>query len=218
MFNYLTTFFMAIFNRGILGPFSGKVGAIVGATWKGKSIVRSKPQPSSKPPSPAQKLNMKQFQVTERFLNPMSEWIKTSYSIDPPDQTKRNLATSYHKKNALVKTGNNISIDYPKALISMGDLPGIDITAASITPENVLALSWVNNSAQGLASEEDVLLVVAYAPDIHQYFFSSDAATRQDSAVVLPLPDNFSGREVHCWAGFRNENTGETASSNYVFL
>jgi|TARA_R110000850_G_scaffold254614_1_gene380195 hypothetical protein len=209
---------MAIFTRGILGPFSGKVGAIVGATWKGKSVLRSAPKKSTKPPSALQLLSRKEFQVTERFLNPLSAWIDMSYSIDPPDMTKRNLAPSYHKKHALLITGDMVAIDYPKALVSMGELRAIDVTAASITGENALALSWVDNSNEGLADPGDLLLVVLYAPATHQYYFSQDAATRQDGSVVLPLPASFSGLELHCWAGFRDAVTGITADSRYVFL
>lgn len=209
---------MAIFTRGILGPFSGKVGAIVGATWKGKPIMRSAPKKSTKPPSAAQLLSRKEFQVTERFLNPMSKWIDTSYSIDPPDMTKRNLASSYHKKNALIITGDTVTMDCPKALVSMGELRAIDVTTASITGGNALALSWVDNSNQGLANADDLLLVVLYAPATHEYYFSQDAATRQDGSVLLPLPSGFEGMEVHCWAGFRDAVTGLTADSRYVFL
>jgi hypothetical protein len=218
LFNNLTAIVMGIFNFGILGPFSGKVGGIVGTTWKGKPVVRSAPKKSSKPPSHLQLMNMKRFQVVERFLNPMSAWIKMSYSIDPPDKTKRNLATSYHKLNALIETGDVVEIDYPKARISMGDLEGIAITAATVTAQNALALWWEANSEADMAQADDALLVVAYAPEIHQYFFSESEAVREDGEVLLPLPATFAGREVHCWAAFRNAHTGKTANSSYVYL
>ena len=31
---------MGIYKKGILGAFSGKVGNIVGSTWKGMQIIR----------------------------------------------------------------------------------------------------------------------------------------------------------------------------------
>ena len=32
---------MATFNKGILGGFNGKLGTVVGTSWKGISIMRS---------------------------------------------------------------------------------------------------------------------------------------------------------------------------------
>ena len=34
---------MAEIKKGILGGFSGKVGPVVGANWRGKDIIRSTP-------------------------------------------------------------------------------------------------------------------------------------------------------------------------------
>ena len=34
---------MAIFSKGILGGFSGKVGNVIGSSWRGKDVLRSLP-------------------------------------------------------------------------------------------------------------------------------------------------------------------------------
>jgi hypothetical protein len=34
---YLKSHFMGVINNGILGGFSGKVGNVVGGTWRGKT-------------------------------------------------------------------------------------------------------------------------------------------------------------------------------------
>ncbi|HJV78940.1 MAG TPA: hypothetical protein VJ602_11205 [Paludibacter sp.] len=34
---------MAIFSKGILGGFSGKVGNVIGSTWRGKDVLRNLP-------------------------------------------------------------------------------------------------------------------------------------------------------------------------------
>lgn len=38
---------MATLNKGILGGFSGKVGTVVGANWRGLDIIRSRPKISN---------------------------------------------------------------------------------------------------------------------------------------------------------------------------
>ena len=42
---------MANISKGILGGFSGKVGTIVGANYRGKDIIRSVPKKSGRKPT-----------------------------------------------------------------------------------------------------------------------------------------------------------------------
>jgi hypothetical protein len=39
---------MGTYNKGILGAFSGKVGPVVGASWRGKEVMRSLPKKSGR--------------------------------------------------------------------------------------------------------------------------------------------------------------------------
>jgi len=38
---------MGTYNKGILGAFYGKVGTVVGSTWRGKDVMRSLPRKSN---------------------------------------------------------------------------------------------------------------------------------------------------------------------------
>ena len=60
---------MARITKGILGGFSGKVGLVVGASWRGQDIIRSTPKPSSKPPSEKQLLQQLKFRLVIDFLH-----------------------------------------------------------------------------------------------------------------------------------------------------
>ncbi len=39
---------MGKYNKGILGAFSGKVGPVVGSSWRGRDVLRSCPKKSNK--------------------------------------------------------------------------------------------------------------------------------------------------------------------------
>lgn len=45
---------MAKYKQGILGSFSGKVGSVVGSSWRGKAYMRALPAKVSNPRTPAQ--------------------------------------------------------------------------------------------------------------------------------------------------------------------
>ncbi|WP_336734977.1 DUF6266 family protein [Chryseobacterium sp. VD8] len=62
---------MARITKGILGGFSGKVGTIVGANWRGQDIIRSIPKPSSKQPTNKQLLQQTRFSMVISFLQPL---------------------------------------------------------------------------------------------------------------------------------------------------
>lgn len=47
---------MAQIKKGILGGFSGKVGTVVGANWRGKDIIRSLQKSNNKAPTDLQLL------------------------------------------------------------------------------------------------------------------------------------------------------------------
>lgn len=54
---------MATFEKGILGGFSGKVGSVVGARWRGINIMRRLPARGNYTPSPEQLAQRQKFTV-----------------------------------------------------------------------------------------------------------------------------------------------------------
>lgn len=54
---------MAKYNYGINGPFSGKLGSVVGCTWKGIPYMRSLPKKRTAKISEAEQANRKKFEV-----------------------------------------------------------------------------------------------------------------------------------------------------------
>jgi len=72
---------MAIAKNGILGGFSGSVGDIIGATWKGKTTIRSKSAIEKKPLTQKQKDALQTTKLVLDFWkasNTMYPWIDLS--------------------------------------------------------------------------------------------------------------------------------------------
>lgn len=64
---------MATLNKGILGGFSGKVGTVVGANWRGLDIIRSRPKISKRNPTEKQLEQQMKFKLAISFLQPLSQ-------------------------------------------------------------------------------------------------------------------------------------------------
>ena len=62
---------MGKFRNGILGGFQGKVGTVIGSTWRGEDIMRALPKKVAKRPTELQLLQRIKFKAVSEFLNPL---------------------------------------------------------------------------------------------------------------------------------------------------
>ena len=204
---------MATYNQGLLGGFSGKVGPVVGSTWRGQQVMRSKPKKSKRPPTEAQLLQRLKLSVAMAFLNPIKPLLLKSFKQFPADKNSFSHALSYHMKEALEPTPQGFAIHYPKVLISMGDLRGLENPVLQALPNATLQLLWENNSHQAAANTTDLLLAVVYLPDLNVYEVFTNVASRQDGQALLSLPSNYAGQQAVCWASFTNVTGAKNAVS-----
>lgn len=62
---------MATFKQGILGGFSGKVGGVIGSSWKGIDTMRSQPSSVTNPRTNAQVSNRTRFKSVSQLAAAM---------------------------------------------------------------------------------------------------------------------------------------------------
>ncbi|MDO6739352.1 DUF6266 family protein [Wenyingzhuangia sp. 2_MG-2023] len=207
---------MATFEKGILGGFSGKVGNVVGTRWRGKNVMRSLPQRTSRMPTAKQEEQREKFKTVIEFLSPIVDVLTLYFGSPQGDKSRSNLATSYHLKNAVVPTPTGMVMDYAKVLISKGDLRGIDAGTLTASATQTLVFGWQDNSGQGKATATDELMVVVYAPDLNLFYSNVLVATRDATTATVTLPNFMAGFEVQVWASFSKPNTNYAATSTYM--
>lgn len=207
---------MGTITKGILGGFSGKVGSVVGARWRGKNIMRSLPPKVDRTPTEEQRKVREKFSLVARFLNPIKPIVGKYFGQKQGDKSPFNLATSYHIREAVLEVGNDFLIDYQKVLISKGDLSGLQTPVLTAPSANLLQLDFVDNTGQGFAKADDQLLVVLYVANFGEYQLFTPAGTREETSVNLPLPPYWSGQEINAWATFVNTEGKRAATSTYL--
>lgn len=207
---------MGTYNKGILGAFSGKVGPVVGATWRGKDVMRSLPKKGNRLATEFQQAQRSKFAMTTEFLSGVQPVIKRYFGNDTGLKTRRNQAMSYLMKEAIVFNDPNYEWDYTKVLISKGDLLGINNGAVIAGTGQNLDFSWTDNSGQGEAMATDKLVVVVYEPTSKATVYSLNAASRDDESATVQLPSFLSGLEVQVWATFVSSNDKLAATSIYL--
>jgi hypothetical protein len=207
---------MGTFSKGILGGFSGKVGNVVGARWRGKDIMRSLPNKKTYVPTQAQLEQRDRFKTAMLFLTPIKPIVSAYFGKQQGDKSAFNLATGYHIKYALLPDGlDAYVIDYPKVLISRGDLRGINnggVTASGLE----LTLTWSDNSGQGNASATDALVVVVYSETLNLFETADPAGTRDLQTITMNMPAYWAGQQVQVWATFVTDSGKLAATSTYL--
>lgn len=206
---------MGRISKGILGGFSGKVGNVVGGSWKGIDYMRSKSNRTNFTSSPAQLEQQAKFALSIRFAQTMSALLAVGFRTYASKQTEMNSAVSYILKNAIGGTFPSFSILYANVLVSRGDLPNVLAPAVTAAAGSMLTYNWTDNSGTGSAKATDKVILAAYCPELNQCIYTTAGATRSALTDELNLA-TFSGKQVHTYIGCISEDGRSIATSIYT--
>ena len=191
---------MGTFNKGILGSFSGTVGPVVGATFRGKDVMRSRPRKTSKLPTDIQLAQRAKFSKAIKFLTPANYLLSKYFGSPAGAKSRFNLALSYHIINAVSYVADEAIIDYTKVIYAKGSLLNPQNLLCDAIANNTLKFTWINNSTQAEAKDTDQLMVVVFEPELQEYEFFLNEATRQDDTVAIALPAYLVGSNIEVYA------------------
>lgn len=207
---------MGKISQGILGGVSGKVGNVVGGSWKGIDYLRILPASVANPRTPAQMDQRSKFITVINFLQPIKDFIRVGFKNYAVKMTQFNNAMSYNVKNAITGEYPDYTMDYTKALVSRGGLaPALNGTASS-TVAGLVTFEWDDNSGDGNAQSTDKALLVVYNPVKNEAVFILDGVTRVTGVQEITVPDNYSGDTVHTYIGFISEDGASVSNSKYL--
>ncbi len=208
---------MAKLSQGINGPFSGKVGAVVGYTWKGIAVMRGRPSQRTKPFTPKELNHQAKFRLMNKFLKPANGLLNVTFAHLAIGMSAFNKAFSYNVKNAITGVQPNLAIDYGMALISRGDLPGAESASISTVSPGLLHFTWTDNSGKGKAKQTDKVFVAIYQEEIANWEYQLDIATRNLGKCEMVMK-NFPGKSGQTFIGFISADGKDASDSVYTGL
>jgi len=207
---------MGTIKKGILGGFSGKVGTVVGASWKGIAYMRSLPQKVRNPRTEPQMMQRTKFAVTLNFLKPLNGLLRTGWKLYAHRQSPINAAMSFTIANAITGTYPNYAIDPSKVYISRGGLtPALNASAAPSAGGSII-FDWDDNSGSSTAKQTDKALLAVVNPVKSEAVFDIGGVTRSETTSSVNLPADWVGATVEAYMGFISEDGREIANSVYV--
>jgi hypothetical protein len=202
---------MGTHKRGILGNFSGKVGTVIGSTWRGIWVMRGLSDKKRGKPNPTQLLQQAKFSLMMKFLQPVSALVSQTYDNSPAEMSGMNKAFSDNIRNAITGVYPALAIDYSKVVLSKGALHGVDTVSAVSTVAGKLQFTWTDNSG-GDALPTDTAFVAAYSADLNRWIFSQNVAPRNAGGYSLDVTA-FSGKAVQTYIGFLSAD-GQSVSNS----
>ena len=206
---------MGTIIKGILGGFSGKVGNVIGGTWKGIDYMRSKGNNRNQHPTESQLTQQLKFALVMRFVQPMAGLLNITFHDFAVRMTGINNAFAYTIKNAITGVNPSFTIDYSRTLVCRGRLPNVLAPSVVSGAGSVLTFSWTDNSGVGIAKATDRAILVAYCPELKQAVYTTAGGMRSSlTAELNVLP--FSGLTAQTWLGFISETGALIATSIFT--
>ena len=207
---------MGTYNKGILGAFSGKVGPVVGASWRGKDVLRSLPRKGTRVATETQIVQRLKFSTVTAFLTPLKPIVSKYYGSDSGEITRRNQAMSYHMKEAVNFVDPNFVFDYNKVQISKGDLLQLQSPNAVAAAATSIDFTWVNNAGQGQALATDKVVIAVYEPTSKTTVYTMNAGERSAGLSNFILPAYLTGTSVEVWVTVVSSDDKLYATSQYL--
>ena len=207
---------MAKFINGANGTFSGKVGSVIGSSWRGINYLRGLGKKSKVPATALQRLQRDRFSKLVKFIVPLKELLDAGFA---GRNLKLATAFSYAVKHNLemgaVSLTDPIELNYPAIQLSDGALFKPRGTKVEVTAD-LLTVTWKPNAMEFNGEPDDVARVLVYNVN-QEVFFTPDApADRQVGMATASLEDMEVGDEGHVWMFFTSKDGKKVSRTAYV--
>jgi len=206
---------MGKIGQGILGGLSGKVGNVIGGSWKGIDYIRIKPTSVANPRTEGQVNQRNKFTATIEFLQPNKDFINVGYKSFAIKKTAFNVAMSNVLNNAITGIAPDFSVNYAAALLSKGSLSGVLNPVTDLTTLGQVSFSWDDNSAESNANATDKAMLLVYNPGKKESTYILGGVDRSTGLEVLNIPTSYSGDTVEIFMSFVAAD-GKVSNSSYL--
>lgn len=209
---------MAIIKNGVLGGFSGKVGNIVGSSWRGIAYVRSLPRRSKKEPSEKQLAHRMKFKLAFAFVNPIRALINLGYrdsKIRYTTAVGQLLGTIM--QTAVVGEYPDLKLDPKQIKISRGSLPDLLNLKLSVNSQTEFTISWAYDPEKSNGQSADRVVGLIYDERIRE-FAHLEEIERFKRVNQINIPLHLESDNLHFWVFCYDKQTGNVSNSQYFLV
>lgn len=206
---------MGSIKQGILGPFSGKVGTVIGSIRNGKGYMRGLSTSHKDAKTKRQLAQREKFKLTMQLVAPASDFIKIGYRNEANNQFAVNAAMSYNWKTTIVGAYPSLGIDPSKLSLSHGKLAVAEGCQATVS-NNTVSFTWDDNSAEEDASISDFAMLAVYNFTKHKVAESLEDASRMDGKASVKIPASWKNDKLSCYISFASVKNNAVSDTIYI--
>lgn len=203
---------MGKIKQGLFGGFSGRIGNLIGSSWKGTAVVKTRPLSVAYPGTAAQVSQTSSMAAIVAFVKPfVSQWIKPLWD---------RFASGQSGYNAFVSTniGNwvNGTLTTPESLVlCKGSLLAQPIASVTESPADTVTVTWSNSAiSDPLALLTDIPYCAIFDNN-YNFIAMRSIGTRDDETITIACPSGSLGAGTyHLYLAFKALNG--TRVSNVV--
>jgi hypothetical protein len=206
---------MGKINQGILGGLSGKLGPVVGGSWKGINYLRSKPTSVSNPNTTAQQNQRTKFSAAVSAAQALlGNIIQVLWNPIAQGMSGYNRFMSVNIENF----DNTGVLNYGAFRTTIGPLLESGATALVVDAStNQVKMLFTNNAGTGNALAGDECNIVAYNASQDYWLSNRGANVRSDGEAELSDSAMQVGDVMHVWVSFtRAGNTSLSSVPMYL--
>lgn len=211
---FLTAFFlctktMGIMLNGILGTTTGKIGGVVGATWKGRNTVRAYSKPGN-PNTTAQQTQRGLFSFVLSIAKFFTSSIISNYWS--PFSASITGFNAFVKANLLSITSDT---DYDNIKLSQGSLESAPITAVELDGTSVDFTFDASVIGNGLATDEMVGVVIDSVNNVA--YVNDSGVNRSVTSLSITVPAGLTVGDLKAYLFVKRGSGSSLIVSNSIY-
>ncbi len=212
---------MGTYKQGIYGPYSGRVGNVIGSFWKGRCIMRIRAASFTDANTIPQQIQRMKWKLVSAFVKANSKLVRLGFGAADATLTAFNSAMKFNIPEAITGTFPELKLELSQATLAMGNLLPVEGALMSSTVANTLQVDWADNTNNVDAFEDDNLMIAVIDTATGEVMHFN-GYSRMDETATLTLSENWASRTVNAIGFFLKAGLTEVNSrdqvSNSVFM
>ena len=207
---------MAKIEGNIYGGFRGKLGNVVGYTWKGVWCVRSRPAQMRNPRSMAQQRHRSLFAEEVRLAGRMS-WALNIGMADVADEmrmTPQNVFVKANQQAFGLDSDGRLEVDWESLIVSAGPVAPVALNNPQMDDEGVLTVTFEKNPMHLSSNNFDSVHLYIYCPALGQGYLAAPVY-RKERRINVVLPEYYLDNELQLYA-FVTDRDGRASDTYHV--